>query len=106
MRATSLSSYQLNMAAAQTEVERAIVTIVTTFFEHAGEEGKKETLTQGEFNSLVAKELPGLMKDVSLEDKLKELDINQDQELKFNEFWRLIGELAKETKKEIKAKKK
>lgn len=85
------------MAAAQTEVERAIVTIVTTFFEHAGEEGKKETLTQGEFNSLVAKELPGLMKDVSLEDKLKELDINQDQELKFNEFWRLIGELAKET---------
>ncbi|KAM5125410.1 protein S100-A13 isoform 1-T3 [Mantella aurantiaca] len=94
------------MAAAPTEVERAIVTIVTAFFEHAGEEGKKETLTQGEFNKLVAKELPHLMKDVSLEEKMKELDINQDEELKFNEYWRMIGELAKESKKEIKAKKK
>ncbi|XP_018430410.1 PREDICTED: protein S100-A13 [Nanorana parkeri] len=94
------------MAAVQTEVERAIVTIVTAFFEHAGEEGKKETLTQGEFDKLVAKELPRLMKGVSLEDKMKELDINQDQELKFNEYWRLIGELAKEAKKEVKAKKK
>lgn len=50
------------MAAEQTEVERAIVTIVSTFFQHAGEEGKKETLTRGEFNALVATELPGMMK--------------------------------------------
>ncbi|XP_068107562.1 protein S100-A13 isoform X2 [Hyperolius riggenbachi] len=94
------------MAGSHTEVEGAIVTIVQTFFEHAGEEGKKETLTVGEFNSLVSKELPHLMKDVSIEDKMKQLDINQDQELKFTEFWRLIGELAKEVKKDIKAKKK
>ena len=36
----------------------------------------------------------------SLDDKMKSLDVNQDSELKFNEYWRLIGELAKEIRKE------
>ncbi|XP_040268733.1 protein S100-A13-like isoform X1 [Bufo bufo] len=93
------------MASSQTEVERAIVTIVKCFFDHAGEEGKKETLSISEFVSLSSKELPHLMKDVSLEEKMKELDINQDNELKFNEYWRLMGELSKQIKKEIKPKK-
>ncbi|XP_063802778.1 protein S100-A13 [Pseudophryne corroboree] len=94
------------MAAAQTEVERAIVTVVKCFFDHACEEGKKETLSVGEFSKLVSTELPHLMKEVSIEEKMKELDINQDNELKFNEYWRLIGEMAKGVKKEVKAKKK
>ncbi|KAM3917898.1 protein S100-A13 isoform 2-T3 [Leptodactylus fuscus] len=93
------------MASSQTEVERAIVTIVKCFFDHAGEEGKKETLSVNEFVSLSTKELPNLMKDVSLEDKMKELDINQDEQLKFTEYWRLVGELSKRIKKEIKPKK-
>ncbi|XP_075699474.1 protein S100-A13-like [Rhinoderma darwinii] len=93
------------MAAEQTEVERAIVTVVKCFFDHAGEEGKKETLSISEFIKLSSKELPHLMKDVSLEEKMKALDINQDNELKFNEYWRLIGELGKQVKKDIKPKK-
>lgn len=36
----------------------------------------------------------------SLDEKMKNLDVNQDSELKFNEYWRLIGELAKEIRKE------
>ncbi|KAG9464113.1 hypothetical protein GDO78_020474 [Eleutherodactylus coqui] len=93
------------MASSQTEVERAIVTIVQCFFDHAGDEGKKETLSVNEFIKLSSKELPHLMKDVSLEEKMKDLDINRDNELKFNEYWRLIGELGKQIKKEIKPKK-
>ncbi|KAM4665124.1 protein S100-A13 isoform 1-T3 [Discoglossus pictus] len=93
-------------AAPHTDVERAIVTVVKCFFDHACEEGKKETLSLAEFTKLVNKQLPNLMKDVSLEEKMKELDINQDNELKFNEYWRLIGELSKETKREMKGKKK
>ncbi|XP_071970586.1 protein S100-A13 [Engystomops pustulosus] len=89
----------------QTELEAAIVTIVKCFFEHSKAEGKKETLSVSEFKSLSTKELPNLMKDVSLEDKMKELDINQDNELKFNEFWRLVGELGKQVKRELKPKK-
>ncbi|CAJ0944587.1 unnamed protein product [Ranitomeya imitator] len=119
------------MASSQTELERAIVTIVKCFFDHAGEEGKKETLSVNEFTKLTQMELPHLMKapspllhailggnflskmsqnfpfsqDVSLEEKMKDLDINQDNELKFNEFWRLIGELSKQVKRDVKPKK-
>ncbi|XP_069806752.1 protein S100-A13 [Dendropsophus ebraccatus] len=93
------------MASSQTEMERAIVTIVKCFFNHAGEEGKKETLNVSEFIKLSSTELPNLMTDVSLEEKMKDLDINQDNELKFNEYWRLIGELGKQVKRDIKPKK-
>lgn len=43
-----------------------------------------------------------------LDEKMKSLDVNQDSELKFNEYWRLIGELAKEIrkKKDLKIRKK
>ncbi|EOB07083.1 Protein S100-A13, partial [Anas platyrhynchos] len=42
----------------------------------------------------------------SLEEKMRELDVNNDQELKFNEYWRLIGELARAMRREKAEKKK
>ncbi|KAK4807682.1 hypothetical protein QYF61_019380 [Mycteria americana] len=144
-----------------TELETAIEKIVTVFFTYAGKEGKKGTLTAGEFKELVQLQLPNLMKvrrgaacvgrldprgspraggllpvpwdlqarassspcsppsrdaaepppsspqDVpSLEEKMSELDVNGDEELKFGEYWRLIGELAKATRREKAGKKK
>ncbi|XP_047905174.1 protein S100-A13 [Anser cygnoides] len=90
-----------------TELERAIDTVVTVFFTYAGKEGKKGTLTAEEFKELVQLQLPNLMKDVpSLEEKMRELDVNNDQELKFNEYWRLIGELARAMRREKAEKKK
>ncbi|KAM8947685.1 protein S100-A13-like [Pelodytes ibericus] len=93
------------MAANPTEIEQAILTIVKIFFEFARAEGKCETLTMAEFTKLVTMELPHLMKDVSLEEKIKELDINKDKELTFSEYWKLIGELSKLVKEEVKGKK-
>lgn len=84
-----------------TELESAIETVVTTFFTFAGREGRKGSLSTNEFKELVTQQLPHLLKDVgSLDEKMKSLDVNQDSELKFNEYWRLIGELAKEIRKE------
>uniref|UniRef100_F6XYT5 S100 calcium binding protein A13 n=1 Tax=Callithrix jacchus TaxID=9483 RepID=F6XYT5_CALJA len=81
-----------------TELELAIETVVTTFFTFAKQEGQKGSLNPTEFKELVTQQLPHLLqteKDVgSLDEKMKSLDINQDSELKFNEYWRLIGELA------------
>lgn len=45
-----------------TELEVAIEKIVTVFFTYAGKEGKKGTLTAGEFKELVQVQLPNLMK--------------------------------------------
>ncbi|XP_034523472.1 protein S100-A13 [Ailuropoda melanoleuca] len=84
-----------------TELEAAIETVVTTFFTFAGQEGRKGSLSISEFRELATQQLPHLLKDVgSLDEKMKSLDVNQDSELKFHEYWRLIGELAKEIRKE------
>ncbi|XP_043858589.1 protein S100-A13 isoform X1 [Dromiciops gliroides] len=84
-----------------TELEMAIETVVKTFFTFAVREGKKGSLSVNEFKELATQQLPHLLKDVgSLDEKMKSLDVNQDSELKFHEYWRLIGELAKEMKKE------
>ncbi|XP_020847406.1 protein S100-A13 [Phascolarctos cinereus] len=84
-----------------TELEAAIETVVKTFFTFAGREGKKGSLNVNEFKELATQQLPHLLKGVgSLDEKMKSLDVNQDSELKFHEYWRLIGELAKEMKKE------
>uniref|UniRef100_A0A8D2QUC3 S100 calcium binding protein A13 n=1 Tax=Zosterops lateralis melanops TaxID=1220523 RepID=A0A8D2QUC3_ZOSLA len=89
-----------------TELETAIERIVTVFVTFASKEGRKGTLTTGEFKELVRLQLPHLMKDVpSLEEKMSELDVNNDEELRFGEFWRLIGELARAVRKDKAGKK-
>ncbi|NXL99873.1 S10AD protein, partial [Tyrannus savana] len=89
-----------------TELELAIEKIIDAFIAHAGKEGRKGTLSTGEFKELVQLQLPNLMKDVpSLEEKMSELDVNNDEELRFGEFWRLIGELAKTMRREKMGKK-
>ncbi|XP_032649521.1 protein S100-A13 [Chelonoidis abingdonii] len=96
------------MAACElTELETAIEKIISIFFTYAAREGKKGTLTAGEFKELVTLQLPNFMKDVgSLDEKMSSLDVNHDEELKFSEYWRLIGELAKDIKREKVGKKK
>ncbi|NWS76994.1 S10AD protein, partial [Crotophaga sulcirostris] len=90
-----------------TELEMAIEKVVTVFVTYAAKEGKKGTLTASEFKELVQLQLPNLMKDVpSLEEKMSELDMNHDEELKFDEYWRLIGQLAKAVRREKAGKKK
>ncbi|XP_022346703.1 protein S100-A13 isoform X1 [Enhydra lutris kenyoni] len=94
--------YRVLMAAEPlTELEAAIETVVTTFFTFAGQEGRKGSLSINEFRELATQQLPHLLKDVgSLDEKMKSLDVNQDSELKFHEYWRLIGELAREIRRE------
>ncbi|NWU05689.1 S10AD protein, partial [Cephalopterus ornatus] len=89
-----------------TELELAIEKIIDTFIAYTGKEGRKGTLSTSEFKELVQLQLPNLMKDVpSLEEKMSELDVNNDKELRFGEFWRLIGELAKTMRREKMGKK-
>ncbi|XP_053331591.1 protein S100-A13-like [Spea bombifrons] len=90
------------MATAHTETEKAIVTVVKCFYDYAGADGKRETLTLREFTAMANKEFPHLMKDVNLKEKLQELDVNDDNEMKFSEYWKLIGETAKNVKRVIK----
>nr|XP_021484324.1 protein S100-A13-like [Meriones unguiculatus] len=84
-----------------TELETAIETVVNQFYIFASPIQQRGCLSFSGFKELVTKQLPHLLKDVdSLDDKMKSLDVNQDSELNFNEYWRLIGELAKAMRKE------
>ncbi|XP_060223895.1 protein S100-A13-like [Meriones unguiculatus] len=79
-----------------TEMEAAIETIMDTLHTYAVSEDWGFCLSFKVFKKLVNQELPHFLKDMgSLDEKMKSLDVNQDSELKFNEYWRLIGELAK-----------
>ncbi|NWS48111.1 S10AD protein, partial [Probosciger aterrimus] len=84
-----------------TELELAIEKLLSTFLSPAGQEGRKGALTARGFRDLVQLQLPNLVKDIpSLEEKMQELDVNKDEELKFSEYWQLMGELAKAIRRE------
>uniref|UniRef100_A0A2I3G9L6 S100 calcium binding protein A13 n=1 Tax=Nomascus leucogenys TaxID=61853 RepID=A0A2I3G9L6_NOMLE len=91
-----------------TELEESIETVVTTFFTFARQEVLPSLLSQEPQFLTLPFPLVSPQDVGSLDEKMKSLDVNQDSELKFNEYWRLIGELAKEIrkKKDLKIRKK
>lgn len=79
-------------------MEAAITVLVAQFKAFSGADGSSDTLSKGEFQTLVKSQLPNLVKnpeDPAVIDQLMaSLDENNDGELTFLEFWQLIGHLA------------
>ncbi|KAL0962548.1 hypothetical protein UPYG_G00341560 [Umbra pygmaea] len=73
-------------------------TEIYQFKNFAGNDGSSNTLSKAEFSSLVASQLPTFVKNANdpsvIEQLMKSLDENNDGELTFLEFWKLIGNLA------------
>ncbi|XP_060223853.1 protein S100-A13-like isoform X1 [Meriones unguiculatus] len=79
-----------------TQLEAALRTSINMFNIYAVQEESAVSLSFNAFKKMVTQQLPHFLKDVgTLDEKMKSLDVNQDSELNFNEYWRLIGELAK-----------
>ncbi|KAG7325587.1 hypothetical protein KOW79_010512 [Hemibagrus wyckioides] len=82
----------------QIDMEPAINVLVAQFKTFASKDGSSHTLSKEEFQTLVASQLPNLVKnagDPAVIDRLmSSLDENNDGELTFQEFWQLIGKLA------------
>ncbi|KAK0135173.1 Protein S100-P [Merluccius polli] len=80
------------------QVETAMALLLQTFDKYAGTEGKKDTLTKAELKSLMAKEMPAMMKvakDPDAVDKLMNvLDHDKDAEVDFQEFMVMIAALT------------
>ncbi|XP_015427265.1 PREDICTED: protein S100-A13 isoform X2 [Myotis davidii] len=86
-----------------TEVETAIDTLATAFCTFAKREGQKGSFNTDDFKEMATQQFPHLVKDVgSFDEKLKSLNVKGDL---FKNYWSLIGELAKETRKEEPQKK-
>ncbi|XP_006861523.1 PREDICTED: protein S100-A5 [Chrysochloris asiatica] len=71
----------------ETPLEKALTTLVTTFHKYSGREGSKLTLSRRELKELIKKELClGEMKESAIDDLMKNLDKNSDQEIDFKEY--------------------
>ncbi|XP_005867481.1 PREDICTED: protein S100-A5 isoform X2 [Myotis davidii] len=71
----------------ETPLEKALTTMVTTFHKYSGREGSKLTLSRRELKELIKKELClGEMQESSIDDLMKSLDKNSDQEIDFKEY--------------------
>ncbi|XP_040308264.1 protein S100-A5 [Herpailurus yagouaroundi] len=72
----------------ETPLEKALTTMVTTFHKYSGREGSKLTLSRKELKELIKKELclGEKMKESSIDDLMKSLDKNRDQEIDFKEY--------------------
>ncbi|XP_029789120.1 protein S100-A5 isoform X3 [Suricata suricatta] len=72
----------------ETPLEKALTTMVTIFHKYSGREGSKLTLSRRELKELIKKELclGEKMKESSVDDLMKSLDKNSDQEIDFKEY--------------------
>ncbi|KAK1329106.1 hypothetical protein QTO34_011284 [Cnephaeus nilssonii] len=72
----------------ETPLEKALTTMVTTFHKYSGREGSKLTLSRRELKELIKKELclGEKMQESSIDDLMKSLDKNSDQEIDFKEY--------------------
>ncbi|KAM8950053.1 protein S100-A5 isoform 1-T1 [Lycaon pictus] len=71
----------------ETPLEKALTTMVSTFHKYSGREGSKLTLSRKELKELIKKELClGEMKESGIDDLMRTLDKNSDQEIDFKEY--------------------
>ncbi|NXQ82064.1 M126 protein, partial [Nyctibius grandis] len=76
------------------ELERAMDVIIDVFHQYSRREGDKDTLTKKELKLMIEKQLVNYLKHVknkaTVDEIMKDLDINKDEELNFCETMLLI----------------
>ncbi|KAF3692408.1 Protein S100-A1 S-100 protein alpha chain S-100 protein subunit alpha [Channa argus] len=75
-------------------LERAMVSLIAVFHKYSGKEGDKYKLSKGEVKTLLQKELGACQQagdDSKVADIMKSLDLNKDGEMDFQEFAILVA---------------
>ncbi|XP_031822445.1 protein S100-A5 isoform X1 [Sarcophilus harrisii] len=77
-----------SLAEMETPLEKALTTMVTTFHKYSGREGSKLTLSRRELKELIKKELclGEKLQESGIDELMKSLDKNSDQEIDFKEY--------------------
>ncbi|NWI71434.1 M126 protein, partial [Todus mexicanus] len=76
------------------ELEKAMDVIIDVFHQYSRREGDRDTLTKNELKLLIEKQLANYLKHVknqaTIDQIMKDLDVNKDKQLSFNEVMMLI----------------
>ncbi|NXS60591.1 M126 protein, partial [Brachypteracias leptosomus] len=76
------------------ELEKAMDVIIDVFHQYSRREGDLDTLTKAELKLLIEKQLANYLKHVknqaTIDQIMKDLDMNKDSQLSFNETMLLI----------------
>ncbi|XP_008947942.1 PREDICTED: protein MRP-126-like [Merops nubicus] len=76
------------------DLEKAMDVIIDVFHQYSRREGDLDTLTKGELKLLIEKQLANYLKHVknqaTIDQIMKDLDLNKDEQLSFNETMLLI----------------
>ncbi|KFU84358.1 Protein MRP-126, partial [Chaetura pelagica] len=79
---------------ALSELERSMDVIIDVFHQYSRREGHRDTLTKRELKLLIEKQLANYLKHVksqaTIDEIMKDLDINRDAQLSFSEVMLLI----------------
>uniref|UniRef100_A0A452GSC0 Protein S100 n=1 Tax=Gopherus agassizii TaxID=38772 RepID=A0A452GSC0_9SAUR len=71
-------------------LEQALAVMVSTFHKYSARQGDKFKLSKAELKELLTKELPSFqskqMDDAEFQKIMKDLDVNKDNEVDFQEF--------------------
>ncbi|KAM9852486.1 protein S100-A10b [Aulostomus maculatus] len=81
-----------------TELERCMESLIMIFHRYANDDGHGKTLSKKELKKLMENELPSFLKSQknpkTVDCILKDLDINKDDKLDFEEFLPLVVGLS------------
>ncbi|XP_075464198.1 protein S100-A16-like [Ascaphus truei] len=87
------------MASACSELEGAIEILVRNFYQYAARKGKEDKMNKKEFRKMVTRELHHVLTNTKSKEAadvlIKSLDADADGKISFDEYWTLIGEIAK-----------
>uniref|UniRef100_A0A2K6FMJ1 Protein S100-A9 n=2 Tax=Propithecus coquereli TaxID=379532 RepID=A0A2K6FMJ1_PROCO len=94
------------MAREQSQLERAIETVINTFHQYSVRLEPRDCLSQKEFKQLVQKDLQNFLKKEKRNDKainhiMEDLDTDMDKQLSFEEFIVLMARLTEASHEEM-----
>ncbi|KAM3917919.1 protein S100-A16-like [Leptodactylus fuscus] len=86
------------MASTYTELESALETLVHKFYDYGKKHGKHDKINEKEFREMVVQELPHILTNtqstVAIHQLVESLDMEQDGNISFDDYWTLIGKIG------------
>ncbi|XP_068107560.1 protein S100-A16 [Hyperolius riggenbachi] len=93
------------MASSCSEMESAIEILVRNFYTYAEKKGKHDKMNKKEFRKMVSQELQHVLTNTQNKEAanklIQSLDTDEDGKISFDEYWTLIGEIARKLSQQM-----